>query len=114
MFWKLIDLDACCVIGVDTVGSKSSSAYLPPEAIFASDELNIAVVRSPANAAFVYEKHNKQIDLLTAHPSFDVWSLGCILYQMSTADVRPLFQVRFSSVNIFHAFVNFDVTMKCI
>ena len=28
---------------------------------------------------------------LIAHPSFDVWSLGCILYQMCTPDVRPLF-----------------------
>ena len=31
-------------------------------------------------------------DLLNAHPSFDVWSLGCILYQMCTDDVTPLFQ----------------------
>ena len=31
-------------------------------------------------------------DLLVAQPSFDVWSLGCILYQMCSPDVRPLFQ----------------------
>ena len=30
--------------------------------------------------------------LLVAQPSFDVWSLGCILYQMCSPDVRPLFQ----------------------
>ena len=37
-------------------------------------------------------KGEANYDLLTAHPSFDVWSLGCILYQMCTADVKPLFQ----------------------
>ena len=31
-------------------------------------------------------------ELLMDHPSFDVWSLGCILYQMCTADVKPLLQ----------------------
>ena len=31
-------------------------------------------------------------DLLPAHGSFDVWSLGCVLYQMCNADVLPLFQ----------------------
>ena len=29
--WKLIDLDASCVIGIDAVGFKSSSSYVPPE-----------------------------------------------------------------------------------
>ena len=28
--WKLIDLDAACVIGEEPVGHKSSSAYVPP------------------------------------------------------------------------------------
>ena len=31
--WKLIDLDAACLIGVDTVGLKSSTCYVPPEAL---------------------------------------------------------------------------------
>ena len=86
--WKLIDLDAACEIGKESVGHKSSSAYVPPEAIYVDETANSACVRSAvavANGEGTYE-------LLTAHPSFDVWSLGCILYQMCTADVKPLFQ----------------------
>ena len=30
--------------------------------------------------------------LILAHPSFDVWSLGCILYQMCNTELYPLFQ----------------------
>jgi hypothetical protein len=33
--WRLIDLDAACIIGKDPVGFKSSSAFIiPPEAIY--------------------------------------------------------------------------------
>ena len=87
--WKVIDLDASCVIGVETLGYKSSSAYVPPEAIYVDIAASIACVRSPAAVA---SSGATTTDLLMAHPSFDIWSLGCILYQMVTADVRPLFQ----------------------
>ena len=86
--WRLIDLDAACEIGKEPVGHKSSSAYVPPEAIYVDEKAGNACVRSAvavANGEATY-------DLLTAHPSFDVWSLGCILYQMCTTDVKPLFQ----------------------
>eukprot|EP01037_Dinobryon_pediforme_P047065 gene47065-60862_t len=65
--WKLIDLDATCRIGKDNVGFKSSSAY---------------------------EKFRDQceVGLLLADSSFDIWSLGCILYQLCHPDVLPLFQ----------------------
>ena len=86
--WKLIDLDAACVIGVDKAGHKSSSAYVPPEAIYIDEKTNTACVRS----VVAVTKGQATYDLLTAHPSFDVWSLGCILYQMCTVDVKPLFQ----------------------
>ena len=86
--WKLIDLDAACVIGKEPVGHKSSSAYVPPEAIYIDDKMDIACVRS----GVAVTKDQADYDLLTAHPSFDVWSLGCILYQMCTPDVKPLFQ----------------------
>ena len=86
--WKLIDLDAACVIGEESVGHKSSSAYVPPEAIYIDKKSASACVRS----IVVVAKGEAKYDLLVAHPSFDVWSLGCILYQMCTTDVKPLFQ----------------------
>ena len=85
--WKLIDLDATCIIGIDKVGHKSSSAYVPPEAIYIDEAADTACVRSAAAVT----KGEATYELLTAHPSFDVWSLGCILYQMCTPDVKPLF-----------------------
>eukprot|EP01030_Chromulinospumella_sphaerica_P034287 gene34287-biopygen5045 len=87
--WKLIDFDAACRIDVDHTGLKSSSAFCPPESIYVdcSVSLPIACVRS--------EEHKLvsglDYELLLADPSFDVWSLGCILYQMCT-DCRMLFQ----------------------
>ena len=86
--WKLIDLDAACEIGKEPVGHKSSSAYVPPEAIYVDEKSDSACVRS----AVAVTKGEAKYELLMAHPSFDVWSLGCILYQMCTADVKPLFQ----------------------
>ena len=86
--WKLIDLDAACVIGKEPVGHKSSSAYVPPEAIYVDEKTDVAYVRS----VVAVKKGEANYKLLTAHPSFDVWSLGCILYQMCTDDVKPLMQ----------------------
>ena len=86
--WKLIDLDAACEIGKEPVGHKSSSAYVPPEAIYIDEKTDTACVRSVVTLTNGEAIH----DLLMAHPSFDVWSLGCILYQMCTPDVKPLFQ----------------------
>ena len=86
--WKLIDLDAACEMGKESVGHKSSSAYVPPEAIHIDEKTNTACVRSVVTVT----KDQANYELLTAHPSFDVWSLGCILYQMVNNDVKPLFQ----------------------
>ena len=44
--WKLIDLDAVCVIGKEPVGHKSSSAYVPPEAIYIDEKSDSTCVRS--------------------------------------------------------------------
>ena len=44
--WKLIDLDAACEIGKEPVGHKSSSAYVPPEAIYVDPDTNRACVRT--------------------------------------------------------------------
>jgi serine/threonine protein kinase len=83
--WKLIDLDASCRIGVDGVGIKSSSAYVPPEVIHANKSSGVAFVKSARTC--VEFNHSP----LMAHPSFDVWSLGCLLYQMCS-NGKPLFQ----------------------
>ena len=85
--WKHIDLDATCEIGCEQVGHKSSSAYVPPEAVFVDSVTGSAYVRSVVAVA----KGKASYDLLTAHPSFDVWSLACILYQMCTPGVNKLF-----------------------
>ena len=39
-----------------------------------------------------WKKGEAKYELLKPHPSFDVWSLGCILYQMCNVDVKPLFE----------------------
>ena len=88
--WKLIDLDAVGRIGEDPVCLKSSSAYIPPEAVYVSvnADRTIAVVRSP-------ESHILYGDYcapLIAHESFDVWSLGCIFYQLVNEDVSPFWR----------------------
>jgi len=82
--WLLIDLDACCRIGIDYTGFKSSSAIIPPEAVLVTD--SDIIIRSPYNPVLT------DSDQLVAHHSFDVWSLGCLLYQMVSKDSRPLFQ----------------------
>lgn len=82
--WQLIDLDAASEIGKDFVGHKSSSAFIPPEAIYINPRNGSAAVRTP-----VSDDPNQK---LLAHPSFDIWSLSCILYQMCNIDVLPLFQ----------------------
>ena len=89
--WKLIDLDAACRMNTDkdkdtdtcSVGFKSSTAYVPPELFRIVEEHGggrRAVLRSADRA-----------HPLAAHPSFDIWSLGCVLYQLCHADVLPLF-----------------------
>jgi serine/threonine protein kinase len=87
--WKLIDFDAACRIGSDNVGWKSSTAFMPPESIYSNQFLNIAVVRSPSNQMLYHDQVD--IELLLAHPSFDIWSLGCILYQLCHPDRQTLF-----------------------
>lgn len=88
--WKLIDLDASCEIGEDAVGLKSSTAYMPPEVLF---EYEGPAMRHKSVQVLCEATNNKlglSKPLLTAHPSFDMWSLGCILYQLCSASM--LFQ----------------------
>ena len=86
--WLAIDLDAVCEIGKDPVGSKSSSVYIPSEAIYVDTEKDIAAVKSEKHRA----DNGLDYDLLIAHVSFDIWSLGVIIYQLLNTEVLPLFQ----------------------
>ena len=91
--WKLIDLDAACEIGKEPVGHKSSSAYVPPEAIYVDEKSKKFIYYcASVRSTVAVTKGEANYDLLTSQPSFDVWSLGCILYQMCTVDVKPLLQ----------------------
>ena len=88
--WKLIDLDASCILNKDAVGVKYSTAFVPPEALVVSaDTTNREVyVRSEENI----RKYGLQCETLIAYPSFDIWSLGCLLYHLCNPEVKPLFQ----------------------
>jgi ankyrin repeat protein/serine/threonine protein kinase len=87
--WKLIDLDASCRIGKDFVCAKYSTAYCPPESIFVNEEKSHAIPRSPETE----KMEQYQYSPLTADPFFDMWSLGCVLYQLCSKDALPLFAV---------------------
>ena len=32
--WKVLDLDSCSRVGIDSIGFKASSAFVPPEMIY--------------------------------------------------------------------------------
>jgi serine/threonine protein kinase len=87
--WKLIDLDAACRLNVDHIGSKSSTAYMPPEAVYTSKNLGIGCIRSLSNQPSYREQ--LQFELLIADPSFDLWSRGCILYHFCHPQRQALF-----------------------
>lgn len=100
--WMLIDMDASCAIGVDPTGAKYSSAYIPPEAVVVDSSVGFAAVRSqthlamsastfyPTSTSSSTTAGDLRYDLLIADASFDVWSLGCVLYNLCTA--TPLFK----------------------
>lgn len=61
--WMLIDLDAVCKISEDSVGFKSSSAYVPPEAVYVSDDCSFADIRSDESRS----RYGKPCQVLLAH-----------------------------------------------
>jgi serine/threonine protein kinase len=70
--WKLIDLDAAAKIG-EKAGLKSSTGYVPPELLMLLSTGEVKV-RDPTHADLA----------LTADSSFDMWSLGALLYLLIT------------------------------
>eukprot|EP00607_Mallomonas_marina_P006753 CAMPEP_0182439818 /NCGR_PEP_ID=MMETSP1167-20130531/86670_1 /TAXON_ID=2988 /ORGANISM="Mallomonas Sp, Strain CCMP3275" /LENGTH=1314 /DNA_ID=CAMNT_0024633607 /DNA_START=1523 /DNA_END=5467 /DNA_ORIENTATION=- len=70
MVLKLTDLDAAAsFIKGELVGTKYSSGYIPPEMLF-EEENGMVKVRT------IHDSHG----LIAAHPSQDMWALGCVLY----------------------------------
>lgn len=86
--WKLIDFDSATMLGFPMSFKKYSGAYLPPEAFFCDISGNFVCVKSEENR----QRHHWVSSPLCAHFSLDVWSLGCILYQLCNEDVVPLWQ----------------------
>ena len=75
---KLIDLDASANMAMqELVGTKYSSGYIAPEMLLIDTEGNSVVRRGD--------------DLILAHPSQDMWALGCILYYLLSG--QSLFHV---------------------
>jgi serine/threonine protein kinase len=69
--WKLIDLDAAAKV-LDKAGLKSSTGYAPPELLTFTGNGEVTP-RDPT-----------QNNALTANRSFDIWSLGALLYLLIT------------------------------
>ena len=65
---KLIDLDASARIGSERAGAKSSTAYSPPE-LYRHIMMPQIFPEAPM-----------------AHPSFDVWAIGVLIYEMLTGE----------------------------
>jgi serine/threonine protein kinase len=97
--WRAIDFDASASIG-SVVGNKTSSAYAPPELTANITKTKLISLREyettrrNAKSKWEYSPHKYsptakravdavEIDntLLVAHPSYDFWSIGCIMFQ---------------------------------
>jgi serine/threonine protein kinase len=70
----IIDLDASTPLS-HSLGYKSSAAYVPPEMLYFSEECEAA------RGALHLRRHTEQHALLAA-PSFDIWSLGAVFFQL--------------------------------
>lgn len=99
--WKLIDLDASSRIGSSQISSKSSTAYAPPEALAYFEGLLLGDLSTldlslslplPMPLPSSPSPSSPSPSFLISHPSFDVWSLACVLYNLTSVDARPLFQ----------------------
>ena len=93
--WKLIDLDAAAPLRPQPgfLGLKSSTAYSPPELLYRARQTEAAA--KPAGQQQRYRVRavgddGKAVDPsqegafepLRAHPSFDMWSFGCLVFEL--------------------------------
>ena len=91
---KLIDLDAAASFVSNPpqwAASKSSSAFLPPELLHRDAASGAVGVRasSSSSSSNVGGFADVPYDLVAAHPSQDMWGLGCVLYHLFAGE--PLF-----------------------
>ena len=78
--WVLCDMDSATLLG-ERIGAKTSTAYCPPE---------LARLRLTGDwtgdlatqVASLRPEPEAEAQLPTAHPSFDVWSLGVLLFEL--------------------------------
>jgi serine/threonine protein kinase len=100
--WKLTNLESARLLGIEKVdaGCVKSSSYVPPEIfqLLCSIE-NMANNESLATSTeTIIEKSKDTIEAeantsatlppsIVAHSSYDVWSLGCILFQLANSNV---------------------------
>ena len=81
---RLIDLDSCVsYVDMQYGVAKTDSGYIPPELLYMID--GVAGIRRYSindNMEVVWDR--ELYDLVVAHPSQDMWSLGAILYYMCT------------------------------
>ena len=81
---RLIDLDSCVsYVDIQYGVAKTDSGYIPPELLYMID--GVAGIRRYSindNMEVVWDR--ELYDLVVAHPSQDMWSLGAILYYMCT------------------------------
>jgi serine/threonine protein kinase/Leucine-rich repeat (LRR) protein len=91
----LIDLDAAAHIGTGYSGAKYSSAYIPPELIYAGENMEDVQVKTFERDDDEHEPESDcketvdgivshPYDLVPASPAHDIWSLGAVLYQLCT------------------------------
>ena len=86
----LIDLDACTAIG-SPAGRKYSTAYLPPEMFYKDEPDDEGVTRHHPEIKVKQPDSNTNAETrhVMADSSFDVWSLGCVMFHLTSGE--PLF-----------------------
>jgi serine/threonine protein kinase len=76
--YKFIDFDTAVKINQGYCGGKYSSAYIPPEMIYISNRIVMVKGVDDEDAEQGYHPYHNII----AQPSYDIWSLGVVFYEL--------------------------------